>query len=231
MTTDATPPYDCGDVTVVMGTYDEAAAIGAVLDEIEAATDGRASVVCVDSSSDDTPDIARDRGATVVEQPPRGYGVALRRGLREADSPVVVTTDCDGTYPLECIPDFLAHLNEGRDVVSGDRLYHGAETMPALNRVGNHGLAALASALVGHRLHDVTTGMRAFRRDVIDDIEWTENTALSAELLMRPVARGYDVREEPIAYRERLGETTLDPLSGGAEIAAGILRVGLDERL
>jgi hypothetical protein len=72
--------------------------------------------------------------------------------------------------------------------------------------------------------------MRAYRREVIETIEWTENTGLSAELLMRPVMRGYDVREVQIPYRERTGETKLDPFRGGAEIAGSILRVGARER-
>ena len=102
--------------------------------------------------------------------------------------------------------------------------------MPPFNRLGNHAFAVLASVLLGERVHDTTTGMRAYRQDIIEDIEWTENTGLSAELLVRPLARGYDVHETPIEYGERLGETTLDPLSGGKEIARSILTVGLEER-
>jgi hypothetical protein len=102
--------------------------------------------------------------------------------------------------------------------------------MPRLNRWGNRAFAALASLLAGRRFHDVTTGMRAYRRAVVRDVEWTENTGLSAELLMRPAMRGYRVREVPIPYRERAGETKLDPFAGGAAIAASILRVGVEER-
>ncbi|WP_246308215.1 dolichyl-phosphate hexose transferase [Halorarum salinum] len=214
-----------------MGTYDEEAAVGAVLDDVDRVTDGRAEVVCVDGSSDRTPEIARERGARVVEQEPRGYGVAVRAALRAADRPIVVTTDCDDTYPMEKLPDFLAAVNDGADVVSGDRLYHGAGAMPAFNRAGNRAFALLASALTGGRVHDTTTGMRAYRREVVESIEWTENTGLSAELLIRPLMRGYAVREEPIPYRERAGETKLDPLSGGAAIAKSIVKVGLEERL
>ena len=116
-------------------------------------------------------------------------------------------------------------------MVSGDRLYHGAVAMPAFNRFGNHAFAVVVSALLSERVHDTTTGMRAYRRTVIEEVEWTENTGLSAELLMRPLARGYDVRELPIEYAERAGETKLDPLTGGAEIATSILKVGLEERL
>jgi glycosyltransferase involved in cell wall biosynthesis len=222
--------YTFEDVSVVMGTYNEETAIGNVLSAIEAVTDGAAEIVCVDGSTDRTPDIAREHGARVIEQVPQGYGVAVEAALSAAERPVVVTTDCDGTYPMDALPDFLAAINAGYDVVSGDRLYHGADTMPAFNRLGNHAFAALASVLLGERVHDTTTGMRAYRQEVIEDIDWTENTGLSAELLIRPLARGYTVREIPIDYGERLGETTLDPLSGGAAIARSILSVCREER-
>jgi glycosyltransferase involved in cell wall biosynthesis len=218
------------DLAVVMGTYNEEAAIGTVLDDIERVTDGEAAVVCVDGSSDRTPEIAREKGAHVIRQEPQGYGVAVREAVLTPDRPVVVTTDCDDTYPMERLPDFLAKINEGYDVVSGDRLYWGAEAMPPFNRLGNAGFALLASLLLGERVHDTTTGMRAYRRDLLHEITWTENTGLSAELLLRPLLRGYDVIELPIEYRERAGETTLDPISGGIDIAKSIVTVCLEER-
>jgi glycosyltransferase involved in cell wall biosynthesis len=226
-----TAQYTFEDVSVVMGTYNEEAAIGRVLEDIDRVTDGAASVVCVDGSSDRTPEIAREHGARVIEQEPQGYGVAVERALSAADRPVVVTTDCDDTYPMERLPDFLDHINDGADVVSGDRLSGGAEAMPAFNRLGNHTFAVLASILTGETVRDTTTGMRAYRTEMIESIEWTENTGLSAELILRPLARGYDVRELEIDYRERAGETTLDPLAGGAAIGKSVLKVSLEERL
>ena len=222
--------YTFDDVAVVMGTYNEEEAIATVLSDIDEVTDGRAEVVCVDGSSDRTPDIAREHGATVVRQQPQGYGVAVREAVLTPDRPIVVTTDCDDTYPMEQLPEFLAAINDGYDVVSGDRLYHGAEAMPAFNRFGNASFAVLASILMGTRVHDTTTGMRAYRRELLHDIEWTENTGLSAELLIRPLMRDYRVRELPIAYRERAGETKLDPIEGGAAIAKSIVKVCLEER-
>ena len=230
-TADGDEPYTFDDLSVVMGTYNEEEAIGTVLDDIDAVTDGRAEVVCVDGSSDRTPEIAREHGARVVEQEPQGYGVAVREAVLTPDRPVVVTTDCDDTYPMEALPEFLAEINDGADVVSGDRLYHGAKAMPAFNRLGNHAFAAIASLLMGERVHDTTTGMRAYRREVVEEIGWTENTGLSAELLIRPLMRGYDIRERPIRYAERLGETKLDPIGGGAAIAKSIVTVCLEEQL
>ena len=222
--------YTVDDLAVVMGTYNEEAAVGTVLSDIADVTDDRAEVVCVDSSDDRTPEIAREHGATVIEQPPRGYGHAVREAVLTPDRPVIVTTDCDDTYPMERLPQFVELINEGYDVVSGDRLYHGADAMPDFNRFGNAAFAAVASVLAGERVHDTTTGMRAYRRELLHDIEWTENTGLSAELLLRPLIRGYRVREEPIPYRERAGETKLDPLGGGAAIAKSIVKVCLEER-
>jgi glycosyltransferase involved in cell wall biosynthesis len=222
--------YTVDDLAVVMGTYNEEAAVGTVLSDIADVTDDRAEVVCVDSSDDRTPEIAREHGATVIEQPPRGYGHAVREAVLTPDRPVIVTTDCDDTYPMERLPQFVELINEGYDVVSGDRLYHGADAMPEFNRFGNAAFAAVASVLAGERVHDTTTGMRAYRRELLHDIEWTENTGLSAELLLRPLIRGYRVREEPIPYRERAGETKLDPLGGGAAIAKSIVKVCLEER-
>ena len=223
--------YTFDDLSVVMGTYNEEEAIESVINDIDRVTDGRAEVVCVDGSSDATPEIAREMGARVIEQEPQGYGVAVREALLSADRPVVVTTDCDDTYPMESLPDFLELINEGYDIVSGDRVSDGAETMPALNEFGNHVFALTASVLMLRRVHDTTTGMRAYRSEVIEEIEWTENTGLSAELLIRPLMRGYEVKEVEIEYDERLGETKLNPFTGGAAIGKSILKVPIQEHL
>ena len=228
---DESDEYTFDDLSVVMGTYNEEEAIESVLSDIDRVTDGRAEVVCVDGSSDATPEIAREMGARVIEQEPQGYGVAVREALLSADRPVVVTTDCDDTYPMESLPDFLELINEGYDIVSGDRVSGGAETMPALNEFGNRVFALTASVLMLRRVHDTTTGMRAYRSEVIEEIEWTENTGLSAELLIRPLMRGYEVKEVEIEYDERLGETKLNPFTGGAAIGKSILKVPIQEHL
>ena len=228
---DESDEYTFDDLSVVMGTYNEEEAIESVINDIDRVTDGRAEVVCVDGSSDATPEIAREMGARVIEQEPQGYGVAVREALLSADRPVVVTTDCDDTYPMESLPDFLELINEGYDIVSGDRVSGGAETMPALNEFGNRVFALTASVLMLRRVHDTTTGMRAYRSEVIEEIEWTENTGLSAELLIRPLMRGYEVKEVEIEYDERLGETKLNPFTGGAAIGKSIIKVPIQEHL
>ena len=74
---------------------------------------------------------------------------------------------------------------------------------------------------------DVTTGMRAYRRDVVHNINWTENVGLSAELLFRPALRKYKIIEIPIDYRERLGDTKLNPITGGIGIFKSIIKYAI----
>jgi glycosyltransferase involved in cell wall biosynthesis len=93
-------------ITVAMITLNEEPAVGKVIAEIQAATAGLdAEILVVDSSKDRTPEIATAAGARVVRQfPPQGYGRAMARALTEARGEVVITLDCDDTYPAERIP-------------------------------------------------------------------------------------------------------------------------------
>ena len=211
-------------VSVVMGTRDEEKAIEKVIKDIKNVTNNQAEIIVVDGSKDRTPEIAEELGAKVIRQEPKGYGVAVRLALLSATRDIIMTTDCDGTYPMEDIPKFIKLIEEGYDIVSGSRLAENVDTMPIFNRFGNWLFASITSILYGIRVTDVTTGMRAYRRNVIHDIDWTENVGLSAELLFRPALRKYKIVEIPIDYRERLGETKLDPIIGGIGIFKSIIK-------
>ena len=212
------------DVSVVMGSRNEEKAIEKVITDIQKATNNEAEIVVVDGSTDRTPEIAEKLGARVIKQEPQGYGVAVKAALLSASGDIIVTVDCDDTYPAEQIPEFVELIHEGYDVVSGSRLSAYTKNMRFLNRLGNKMFAVLTSSLYGIQVSDVTTGMRAYRREVVHSIPWTENVGLSAELLFRPALRGYKIIEIPIDYRPRLGETKLNPFTGGLGIFKSIVK-------
>jgi glycosyltransferase involved in cell wall biosynthesis len=212
------------DVSVVMGARNEEEAIGKVIMDIQRATNNQAEIVVVDGSSDRTPEIAEKLGATVIRQAPQGYGIAVKAALLSASRDIIITVDCDDTYPAEQIPEFVKLIREGYDVVSGSRLLKDTEHMTALNKLGNKFFALVTSLLYGIKISDVTTGMRAYRREIIHSITWTENVGLSAELLFRPALKGYKIVEIPIEYRPRLGNTKLNPFTGGLGIFKSILK-------
>lgn len=175
-----------------------------------------ASISIVDSSSDRTPEVAAEEGVEVVRQfPPQGYGPAMVRALSLPDRPIVVTLDCDGTYPTERIPELVEMVRAGVDVAGTTRIAGGRPTaMPLPNYLANKAFNLLASIVFTRRVRDVHSGMRAYARPVIHRFDWyAPAPALPIDLLLVPMRAGLSVREVPISYGERVGETTLDRLA------------------
>lgn len=197
-------------LTVSMITMNEEGAIAKVVADIRKAAP-EAEILVVDSSKDRTPEIAEGLGCRVIRQfPPKGYGPAMDRALREASGEVVLTLDCDDTYPTEAIPDFLAKIEEGYDLVDGSRVWRRPKAMPFANFIANRVFALTARILCGIRSTDLHSGMRAYRADMLKQVPWDpQGPALPVELLLRPYKMGFKVVEIPIDYRERIGTTTL----------------------
>ena len=215
------------NLTVAMITRNEEKAIAKVVTDIRRAVPD-AEVLVVDSSSDRTAEIAESLGARVIKQfPPRGYGPAMDTALRSANGRVVVTLDCDDTYPADRIPE-LARLvlEDGYDVVDGSRLRSKPEAMPWINYVANYGFALVASVLFGNRLTDLHSGMRAYRKTLIDELKYeAKGAALPVELLLRPLKMGKRLKVVYIEYRERVGQSTMRPLESAWWTAKRILNV------
>ncbi len=197
-----------------MITLNEERAVEKVVRSVQAVVPD-AEVLVVDSSTDATAEIAESLGARVIKQfPPIGYGPAMDVALRSGYGAVVVTLDCDDTYPAEKIPELRdLVLHQGWDVVDGCRLPRKPEAMPVLNYLANWSVAALASVLFGRRLRDLHSGMRAYRKTMIDGLRYNpKGAALPVELLLRPLKEGFRVHTVPIDYRYRIGESTMRPL-------------------
>lgn len=201
-------------LTVAMITRNEAGAVTKVVRDILAVVPG-ADVLVVDSSDDRTAELAQAAGARVIRQyPPRGYGAAMDKALRSAQGEVVITLDCDDTYPTNQIP-VLARLvlDEGYDLVDGSRLERKPAAMPWFNFLANWGFAWMASVLFLQRFTDLHSGMRAYRKSMIDELVFDPSgPALPVELLLRPVSLGYRCTTAFIDYRERVGVSTMQPL-------------------
>jgi glycosyltransferase involved in cell wall biosynthesis len=197
-------------LTVSMITMNEEGAIAKVVSDIRRVAPG-AEILVVDSSRDATATIAEALGCRVLRQlPPQGYGPAMDRALREASGEVVVTLDCDDTYPVEAIPVLLAEIEAGWDLVDGSRLQRRPKAMPLANYLANWVFACTARLLHGLRTTDLHSGMRAYRKSMLERIPWDPvGPALPVELLLYPYRLGFRVKEIGIDYRERIGTTSL----------------------
>lgn len=201
-------------LTVAMITMNEEKAIAKVIADIRKYTPN-AEILVIDSSKDRTAEIAEELGARVIKQfPPKGYGPAMDLALRSGSGKVVVTLDCDDTYPAEEIPHLASLvLDDGYDIVDGSRLKAKPRAMPWINYLANWGFALIASVLFFRRVTDLHSGMRAYRKSMIDEVKYkAQGAALPVELLLRPLKMGKKLKVVYIDYRERVGTSTMRPL-------------------
>jgi glycosyltransferase involved in cell wall biosynthesis len=201
-------------LTVSMITMNEEGAVAKVIHDIRCVAPD-AEVLLVDSSKDRTAEIAQELGCRVIKQfPPQGYGPAMDRAVREAAGDVVITLDCDDTYPVETIPEMMRLIEEGYDLVNTTRVWRRPQAMPFANFLANRVFALGARILHGLKTTDVHSGMRAYRKTMIDNVQWiAKGAALPVDMYVIPYRRGYRTVEIPIDYRERIGSTTLHRFS------------------
>lgn len=212
-----------------MITMNEEASVSIVIKNIQAIIPD-ADILIIDSSHDNTPVIAEALGARVIRQfPPRGYGPAMECALRNSTRDVVITMDCDNTYPVDKIPEFSSLiLEQGYDLVDGSRLKKKPAAMPWLNYLANVVFAWIATLLFFRRITDLHSGMRAYRKSMINDLTLNaQGDALPVELLLKPLRLGYKIRIVFIDYHERIGESSMRPLSSAWWTIKRILNVRL----
>jgi len=156
-------------VSIIVPVYNEEGAIAstlAAIDSTMSATGRTFDVVVVDDGSrDGTANVLAQTGARVVRhRANRGYGAALKTGIRATSHPLIAILDADGTYPIARLPELLAQADDA-DMVVGART-GGSVHVPALRRPVKWLLTRVANVLSGHRIPDLNSGMRVFRREV-----------------------------------------------------------------
>jgi hypothetical protein len=176
-------------------------------------------VIVVDNGSEDgSAALALDAGARVVHEPRRGYGSAYLAGFAAARGGYIVMGDADLTYDFNEIPRFVAALEEGAELVMGDRMdniHPGA--MPWLHRyVGNPVLTGLLNVLFDTGVKDAHCGMRALRREVLPRLDLrTTGMEFASEMVIRAAKAELRIAEFPIEYHPRGGESKLASFRDG----------------
>jgi glycosyltransferase involved in cell wall biosynthesis len=197
-------------LVAVVPAWNEAGAIGGVIDEIRA-FDSRIDVVVVDdASTDDTVDVARAHGAKVLVLPFNvGIGGAVQTGFRYARDEgyeVAVRLDGDGQHAARELGKLLAPIRAGdADLVIGSRFVDPAGTYrpPFARRMGIRVFARLVSVLGGQKVTDTTSGFSALDRTAIElfateyphDYPEVESTLVALRSGLRLAQVQVDMRE------------------------------------
>nr|WP_281172086.1 glycosyltransferase [Haloplanus natans] len=177
-------------------------------------------IVVSDSSTDRTPDIARDHGAIVVEPDQPGYGYAYRYAFKRARGDYIAIGDADTTYDFTELPKLYALVESGdADMAMGSRLNGEIKpgAMPPLHRyIGNPLLTKFLNVFYGAGVSDAHSGMRVFSRDALEEMDLqTTGMEFASEMIMEAGASDLTIREEPITYHEREGDATIESFRDG----------------
>jgi glycosyltransferase involved in cell wall biosynthesis len=228
-------------VAVVIPCHDEAATIGKVVRDFRAALPEAAVVVVDNASTDLTARIAREAGATVVEETRKGKGFALLTGFRAAgDADCYVMVDGDDTYPAEAVHELIAAAvggsggGGGADMVIGTRLQAAeAGSLPAGHGFGNRLFIGLVRLLFGIRTRDLFSGYRLLTRRFLQVSPLiAQGFEVEAELSLQALVQHFRVAEVPVVYRARPedSKSKLRTFHDGARILLAILAFFRDYR-
>jgi glycosyltransferase involved in cell wall biosynthesis len=175
-------------------------------------------VVADNNSEDDSARLANQAGARVVVERRRGYGSAYLAGFEASRGRYIVMADADLTYDFNEIPRFVAALEDGAEMVIGDRMDNiqpGA--MPWMHRyVGNPILTGLLNLFFDTGVKDAHCGMRALRRDVLPRLDLRAlGMEFASEMVIRASKEQLRIAEFPIEYRPRGGQSKLSSFRDG----------------
>ncbi len=198
------------DLTILMPCLNEAETLAfCVRQAMDTIRDSgiRGEVVVADNgSTDGSQAIALKEGARVVNVPVRGYGAALIAGIQAAHGKYIMMADADASYHFEHLPRFLPKLDEGYDLVMGNRFAGKIEpgAMPPLHKyLGNPVLSAIGQIFFRIPVRDFHCGLRAFRRDSILALNLrTTGMEFASEMVVKSSLAGLRMTEVP---------TTLSP--------------------
>ena len=205
-------------INVLLPTLNEEKGVGTTIEAIPKNTfhqkEWELEILVIDGNSKDkTQEIAREKGATVIVEKRKGYGRAYKTGFAHAKGEIIVTTDADGTYPVEDIPRMVQILkHQNLEFITTNRLsLIDNNTMSFRNRVGNNILAIETRLLFGLNIKDPESGMWTFNRNILEKLELkSDNNTFSHEIKIE--ACHYSKcrwLEVPVQYKLRSGTTKL----------------------
>jgi len=222
-----------------MPAYNEGAVIASSIQRVARALEGKdyEIVVVDDGSPDDTSARAsqaageNSRVRVICYQPNRGKGYALKQGFANATGELVAFLDADADlHPGQLLTLWDVMKREHADVVIGSKRHRDSKlNYPLARRVVSWGYFTMAHFLFGLPVHDTQTGIKLFRREVLEQVLpqlEIKGFAFDLELLVAIHLYGYSIAEAPVILDFGAGATPpLELLAASLNVAVDTLRV------
>ena len=210
-------------VSVVIPTLNEA---GNILDAVTTLHRELAypnEIIIVDgNSSDGTIQIVKNtKFCKLIIEPRRGYGLALRQGMKQAKGDIIVMVDGDGTYEVKHINKLLDQLiKDDAELCMATRMYDPNKAMGLTNFIGNKVITWTFDFFYKQFLSDSQSGFRAISHAALEKVELKEtDMAYATEMLVEFAKKGFKIVEVHSTYKTRkYGKTKLRKVKSGIEI-------------
>lgn len=207
-------------VSIVIPAYNEEASISQVLTHIsKILRDSELPyeiIVVDDSSKDKTAEVVQTHRdiRLIRHRSNRGYGGALKTGIRHARYELVCITDADGTYPNEHIPGMVQRLIENEyDMVVGARTGESV-AIPLARRPAKWVVGKVANFVGGENIPDINSGLRVFSRSTSLQF-WNilpDGFSFTTTITLAMLTNNYLVDYIPINYHARIGKSKIRPI-------------------
>ena len=222
-------------VSVIVPAYNEEHGIGAVLAQLRetlVTLDLPHELLVVDDGSTDgtAAEARRAEGVTVLEhRANRGYGAALKTGIREARYELIVITDADGTYPNETIPKLVERWRATDCAMAvGSRTGRNVR-IPLIRRPAKWVIGRMANMVAGEPIPDINSGLRLFRRSLAVRLFplLPDGFSFTTTITLALLTNGFRVEYLPIDYHARVGRSKIRPIRDTLGFMQLILRIAL----
>jgi glycosyltransferase involved in cell wall biosynthesis len=201
------------EISIVVPALNEQTTIGEFVDWCWAGlktAEVSGEVIIVDSSTDDTPNIALDKGARVLRTPKRGLGQAYIDAISYIRGQFIIMGDCDLTYDFRDLKPFVDRFRNGSEFVMGSRFkgYIEDGAMPPLHRYFGTPLTTwILNRIYRSPYSDIHCGMRGLTKDALLKIGLTSaGWEYASEMVLKASRLGLKISEVPVNfYRDREG--------------------------
>ncbi|MEN3046138.1 MAG: polyprenol monophosphomannose synthase [Candidatus Hydrothermales bacterium] len=205
-------------ILVIIPTFNERENIFELINKIFSLGIDLDILVVDDNSPDRTWEVVQDltkkysKLNLLLRKKKEGLGYAYRDGFRwaiERDYDIIIHLDADFSHDPSEIPNFIKKINEGYDVVVGSRYVNGVRVInwPIKRLLLSYFANLYARILTGVKIKDLTSGYKAFKREVVVNIPWKEVSSggygFQIETVFYPYFLGYKIHEIPIVFIER----------------------------
>ncbi len=204
-------------VSVVLPCQNEEKTIKACIEKIKKTLKKDYEIIVSDSSTDNSAKIAKKLGTKVIKHNKDGYGNAILQGIKQATGNYIVIGDADNTYDFTQTPQLLKYLDEGYDLVIGTRKTVEKGAMPLTHKyIGTPLLNFLISKFFHKKVTDINSGFRAIKKDKLDQLNLrTGGMEFASEMIIKAIKHNLKIKETPITYKKRIGQSKLNTMRDG----------------